>query len=443
MKRIQLSDHFTYSRLICFVLPSIAMMIFTSVYIIVDGLFISNFSGKIAFAAINLIYPAFAVLASFGLMIGSGAAAIVALTLGEGRKKEANRYFSMFIYIAIGSGSLLAVLGYVFLRPIAVLLGAQGKVLENCIIYGRWLLWANPFLMLQYIFQIFFVVAEKPRLGLYVTVAAGLTNVVLDGWWVAALGYGVGGAALATAASQVVGGLVPILYFAGKNNSLLRLGKTSFYGRIFLKACGNGFSEFLSNTSVQFVAMLYNYRLIRMVGESGVVAYGVLTYLCFIFASVFMGYSMGIAPAVSFHYGAENPSELKNLVGKSLRLISCAAVFMGVFSFLLAPFTTSIFVGYDKELYDLTLHGTHLYDLCFLLMGYNIYTSSLFTALNNGRISAAVSFLRALVLQVIFIHLLPELLGLDGVWLATVFAEGTACIISFFFLITGRKKYQY
>ena len=440
---IQLSDHFTYTRLLRFVIAPIAMMIFTSIYGVVDGLFVSNFVGKTQFAALNLIMPLLIVLGAVGFMLGTGGTAIVAKTFGMGDKARANEYFSLLIYTTVISGIVLAVLGIVFSRPVALLLGATEDMVDYCVLYANIVLSAFPFFMLQNIFQSFFITAEKPRLGLYVTVLAGCMNMVLDALFVAVFEWGLAGAAAATALSQFTGGAIPLVYFSLKNSSTLRLGKTRFYGKMLLDACINGSSEFMTNVSASVVTMLYNFQLMRFAGQNGVAAYGVIMYVGFIFAAIFIGFVIGSSPVVSFHYGAENIEELQSLFKKSLRIILVMAISMVVLSIVLAVPLSSLFVGYDLELYEITLRGFIIFALGYLVSGFNIFGSSFFTALNNGGVSAAISFMRTLVFQVSTILILPELFALDGIWIATVIAEVLSLAVTVIFLVTMRKRYNY
>lgn len=440
---IKLSDHFTYGKLIRFVFPSIVMMIFTSIYSVVDGLFVSNFVGKTPFVAVNLIYPVIMILGAVGFMLGTGGTAVVAKTLGQGERETANRYFSMLVYAAFGAGVLLAAVGIPLLEPLARWLGAQGEVVGYCVLYGTIILVAMPCFMLQFLFQSFFVTAEKPKLGLGITVAAGLTNMVLDALFVAGFHWGLAGAAIATAMSQVVGGIVPVIYFARRNTSLLRLGKTRLYGRVLLRSCTNGMSELLSNISASIVTVLYNFQLLRLAGDNGVAAYGVIMYVAFFFAAVFIGYSVGSAPLVSYQFGAENDVELKNLYRKSLVFVSISGISMLLLSLLLSGPLSKLFVGYDAALYALTVRGFRFYGISFLLSGFNIFGSSFFTALNNGAVSGAISFLRTLVFQCICILVLPALFGVDGIWSAVIVAEGMSLVVTGAFLAKYRKRYHY
>ncbi len=443
--KIQLSDHFTYGKLIRFTLPSIAMMIFTSIYGVVDGFFVSNFAGKTPFSAVNLIMPFLMILATVGFMFGTGGAAIVAKTFGEGDGEKANRYFSLFVYTAFALGVLFTILGIVFIRPVSAFLGAEGELLENCVVYARIILAAMPFYVLQLLFQSFFPAAEKPQLGLAVTVSAGLTNMVLDAVLVILLPqeYKLAGAAIATAMSQFVGGVVPLFFFFRKNSSILRLGKTSFDGKAILKACTNGSSEFMSNVSMSVVGMLYNIQLLKYAGENGVAAYGVMMYVSMIFSAAFIGYSIGVAPVVSYHNGAQNYKESKGLLGKSLAMIGLFGLGMVAAAELSALPLAKIFVGYDPELMALTLSGFRIFALSFLFMGFAIFASGFFTALNDGLTSALISFLRTVVFQTAAVLILPLIWEIDGVWISIVVAEAMAVAISGAFLVTKRKKYHY
>lgn len=441
--KIQLSEHFTYKKLLRFVLPSIVMMIFTSIYGVVDGLFVSNYVGKTAFAAVNLVMPLLMMLSALGFMMGTGGSAIVAKTLGQGDKERANRYFSMMVYVTVVGGVVLTLLGLVFLRPIVTALGAEGEMIGECLIYGRISLASLTFFMVQNVFQSFFVAAEKPHLGLGVMVAAGVTNMVLDYLFIAILGWGIAGAATATAAGETVGGIVPLIYFFRKNTSLLRLTKTKIKGKILLKACTNGSSELMTNLSMSLVNMLYNVQLMRLAGEDGVAAYGVIMYVNFIFLATFIGYSIGSAPIVGYHFGAQNHYELKNLFRKSMRLIGGWGVLLMLLAFALSGPLAQFFVGYDAELLAMTSHGLRLYALAFLVSGFNIYGSAFFTALNNGLVSAVISFLRTLVFQMAAVLILPRLLGLNGIWLAVLVAELLALGVTLQFFIRKKKVYHY
>lgn len=441
--KINLSDHFDLSRLLRFVLPSIVMMIFTSIYSVVDGFFVSNFAGKTPFAAVNLIMPVIMVLSAVGFMLGTGGSAIVSKTLGEGDGKRANDYFSMFVYTAIAIGALLAAAGIIFMPKIARSIGADGEMLPMCVVYARIILISLPFSMLQNIFQSFMVTAQKPHIGLGVTAAAGVTNIVLDFVLVGVFRLGITGAAAATALSQAVGGAVPLVYFFVKNSSLLRLGRSKFNAGVFLKACTNGSSELLTNLSVSLVSMLYNFKLLALEGENGVAAYGAVMYVQYIFMAIFFGYSVGTAPITGYNYGAGNKAELKNLFKKSLYIVGVTGVLMAVLSFSLAPPLAKLYVGYDSGLYALTVRGFRLFAISFLMCGISIFGSSFFTALNNGAVSAAISFLRTVVFQVAAVLILPTFLGTDGIWLSISAAETGALIVTAVFFVKMRRRYDY
>lgn len=440
---IQLSDHFTYKKLFRFCLSPIVMMIFTSVYGVVDGLFVSNFVGKIPFAAINLVMPFIMILGGVGFMVGTGGSAWVAKTLGEGHKQDACRYFTMMIKLTVILGVLLSAVGIALMRPISCLLGATDAMMDDCVVYGRIVLFFNTAFMLQNVFQTFLTTAEKPKLGLAATVAAGVTNMALDALFIAVFRWGVAGAALATGFSQCVGGILPLIYFLRPNGSLLRLTKTKMEGMILIKSCINGSSELMSNISASLVSVLYNFQLLKFAGENGVAAYGTLMYIQFIFIAVFIGYTIGTSPVVSYHYGAQNHGELKSLLRKSYLLMSIAGAVMMILAIVLAGPLAKIFVGYDADLFAMTKRAFQLFSFSFLLAGVNIFTSAFFTALNNGGISAAISFLRTLVFQMLSVLILPIFFKLDGIWLAITVAEVFALIISLTFLFANRKKYHY
>lgn len=440
---IKLSDHFSYRRLLRFTLPSIIMMLFTSIYGVVDGLFVSNFAGKTPFAAINFIMPFLMILGTLGFMFGTGGSALVSKTMGEGEREKANQLFSMIVYISIACGIVLSVLGILLIRPIAALLGAEGDLLENCVLYGRIILITLTAFILQMEFQSFFVAAEKPGLGLVATIAAGVTNMVLDALFIAVFKWGLVGAATATAISQTVGGIVPLIYFFRPNASLLRLGKTKFDGKALFKTCTNGSSELMSNISMSLVSMLYNIQLMKYAGEDGVAAYGVLMYVNLVFLAVFIGYAIGTAPVIGYHYGADNHTELKSLLRKSFVIIGAFSICMLALSISLAKPLSTVFVSYDKVLYDMTVRGFYIYSFSFLFAGVAIFGSSFFTALNNGLISALMSFLRTLVFQIAAVMLLPLVWELDGIWISIVVAEFMACVVTLILLALNKKRYQY
>lgn len=476
--RIQLSEHFTYQKLLRFSLPTIAMMIFTSIYGIVDGFFVSNYVGKTAFAAVNLIMPYLMIQGCFGFMIGTGGGALVAKTLGERKRETADRYFTMLVWFTVMSGVLISVISILIMRPVVLFLGAEGAMVQECMIYGVIMSAFNAAFMLQYFFQSFFVVAEKPNLGFGITMAAGITNIVLDAMFIAVFHWGVAGAAIASVIGQCVGGVLPLLYFgrrredaqdgrrkgAGecpgntgeenrktrkqakhifRNTSLLQLTKTKMEPAVVVRTCANGSSELMSNISSSVVGMLYNFQLMKYAGENGIAAYGVVMYTQMIFFAIYIGYAVGTSPIVSYHYGAGNHGEMRSLLRKSLLLMAGTGIVMMLSAQASASVLSGIFVGYDEELLEITIHAFLIFACSYLLSGVNIYASSFFTALNNGGISAAISFLRTLVFQTGAVILLPLLFGIDGIWWAVTVSEVMACLISVMFLVAKRKRYHY
>lgn len=440
---IRLSDHFTYKRLFRFVLPTIVMMIIGSVYSIVDGFFVSNFVSKNAFAAVNLIMPIVMAVGSFGFMIGSGGSALVAKTLGEGDREKANRTFSMLIYALIAFGIFISIVGYIFMPQISKLIGADDTLIDDCIIYGRILLIGNTAFMLQICFQSFLIVAEKPKMGLVLSIAGGVTNIVLDYLFIVVFKWGILGAAIATALGQTISGIVPLIYFMRENDSLLRLTKAKLDKKSLAKSCANGSSEMVTNLSTSFVSILYNFQLMAFAGADGIAAYGVIMYVNFIFIGFFVGFSVGSSPIVSYHYGAENHDELKGLFKKSLVIISIAATIMVVLAQVLALPLSKIFVGYDADLLDMTCNAFRLYSTSFLICGFNIFGSGFFTALNDGVLSAVISFLRTLVIQIAAVMLLPMILGINGIWIALTVAEALTLIVTISLFAANKSKYHY
>lgn len=441
--KIKLSDHFTYSKLLRFVFPSIIMMIFTSIYGVVDGLFVSNFAGKTAFASINLVMPFVMILGGIGFMIGTGGTALVSKVLGEGKKEKANKIFTMMIIFTLLLGTLLSVIGVFSMPWVADFLGATEEMMADCILYGRIVTGFTVAFMLQNVFQSFLIAAEKPKLGLLATVLAGVTNMALDAIFIIVFKWGVAGAAIATGLSQCVGGIFPLIYFSRDNSSLLRLTNTKLEIKPILNACGNGSSELMSNISSSVVSMIYNFQLMKYVGEDGVSAYGVLMYVQFIFVAIYIGYAIGCAPITGYHFGAQNHVELKNMLRKSAFLSAISGIVLTILAIVLSSPLAKLFVGYDEELYELTRHAFSLFAYSFLLAGFNIFTSSFFTALNNGAVSAAISFMRTLIFQTLSVLILPIFLGVDGIWLAITVAEVFAFILSLIFLFAKREKYHY
>lgn len=440
---IQLSEHFTYKKLMAFTLPSIGMMIFTSIYGIVDGIFVSNFVGKTSFAAVNLIMPFLMIFSTIGFMVGTGGSALISMKMGEGKRDKANEIFSMLVVGSGIVGAILGILGIVFLRPISIALGATEAMLHDCVVYGRIMLAVLPCFILQCEFQNFCVTAEKPKMGLGITVAAGMTNIVLDALFVAAFQWGIIGAAVASATSQFVGAVIPMIYFARKNKSALKLCKFVYDGNALLRTCTNGASELVSNLSMSVVNMLYNLQLMRFAGEDGVAAFGVIMYANFIFIGVFFGYSAGVAPVVGYHYGAGNHKEMQSLLKKSLVIMTGFSLILTVAAEFLAGTLSGIFVGYDLQLLELTTRAFMIYSISFVFMGYNIFGSAFFTALNNGAVSALISFLRAFVFQILFILLLPMIWGLDGIWFAVTAAELLSLGVTIACFTKNKNRYKY
>lgn len=440
---LQLSDHYTLPRLLRFTLPSVSMMVFTSVYLVIDGFFVSNYVGKTALAAVNMVYPIIMIIGSIGFMFGSGGSALTAAMLGEGENERAKKTFTLMYFFPMAIGLLISIPAFILLPYICTLMGADGELLSYCSIYGRVLISTVVLFIVQMESQIFFVTAERPKLGLVATVLGCGTNIVLDWLFCAVFRWGIKGAAAATAISQAVGGLIPLLYFTFAKNNKLHFVKTKLDWKAIRKSASNGFSELLSNTSSSIVAMLFNFQLMRIVGEDGVAAYSVLMYVNMVFLASFIGFSSGSSPLISFNYGSENHRELKGLFKKISMLIIVTSVIMLLLSFILAKPLSYIFVGYDKDLFDMTVRAFYIYAFSFLFAGINIFASSFFTALNNGKISAILSFLRTFILPCTLVMILPQILNLDGIWATLVVAEAIAFFVSLAYLVTMRKRYHY
>ncbi len=441
---IKLSDHFTYRKLINFCIPPIIMMVFTSIYSVVDGFFVSNFAGQVSFNAVNLIFPFIMIMGGVGFMIGSGGTALIGKTLGQGNREKANQYFTMIVMLTVGIGLVLTIIGVTCIRPVARLLGAEGATLEDCVFYGRIVLSFIVCFMLQNVFQVVLPLAERQKLGLIFNLAGGITNIILDALFVGVFRWGIVGAGFATGISETIAGILPIFYFLSKRNtSLLHLVKTKFEIKPMLQACGNGISELFSNISGSIVSIVYNWQLLTYAGANGVSAYGVLMYVQFIFIAIFIGFTIGSSPVISYHYGAENHDELKSLLHKSLSLNLLVGIVMAILAFCFATPFTQIFVGYNPELMTMTAHAFRIISINFVIIGVNIFISSFFTALNNGIVSAVISVLRTLGFKLLAAVLLPLWLGVEGIWLSITFAEMMALIISLTFLFIKRKKYHY
>lgn len=441
--KIQLSDHFTYKKLIKFTLPTIIMMIFSSIYGVVDGIFISNVVGNDAFAAVNLIWPAIMIFASLGYMFGTGGSALVSKVLGEGDKEKANKYFSMIMYIEIIVGIVLSVIGIIFIEPLARLLGATKELMPYCVIYGRIILIGLTAFLVQDSIQSFVIVAEKPKFGLYISIVCGVCNMILDYVLMYVFKMGIHGAALATVISQFIGAGVPLIYFARENNSLLRFTKVKFELKPIIKSCTNGSSEMVSCLSRSLVDVLYNFQLMKYAGPDGVSSYGIIMYVGFIFIGVYLGYSIGTAPIIGYNYGAQNEKELKNVLKRSIKILGISAIVLTGLAEILAKPLANIFVSYDKELLEMTINAIRLYSISYVISWINIYASSFFTALNNGLASAIISFLRTFIFQIAMIYILPVFWGLDGIWLAVVLAELLSLIASIGIFIKNKDKYRY
>ena len=440
---IQLSDHFTYRKLSAFVLPTIAMMVLTSMYTMVDALFISHFVGEIALAAVNFVFPVIMLLGGLGFMLGTGGTALVAKTFGQGDNDRARRYFTQVTLLAALLGGAMAGIGILFLPQMCILLGGTDKLMPDAVLYGRVMLGFLPCCILQCTFQALVVAAEKPKMAFWLSVAGGVTNLALDLLFVVFFGWGLAGAALATGLSQAVAGLIPVVYFFFPNNSLLRFVRTRLELRPMLQACSNGASELVTGISASFIGMLYNYQLLQYYGEEGVAAYGVVMYVAFLFGSIIFGYDLGCNPLFAYNHGAENHAELRNLFRKSLVLITGAGIILCASALLFSSPLAYLFVGYSAELTELAKYAFCVFSVYFALHGYNIFASGLFTAMNNGFISALIAFSRTFLFQSVAVLLLPLLFGAGGIWWSAAVAEVSTLCISVYLVLRFRSRYGY
>lgn len=439
-----LGGHYGARRLFISSLPLIGMMVLISIYSIVDGLFVSNLVGTTAFAALNLIWPAIGLVGALGLMVGTGGAALVSKTLGEGDEPRANRYFSMFVEFILLLSVVLAVPLLVWMEPLAVAIGAEGEMVRQCAIYGRICAAGMPAFMMQMGIQPFFMVAGRPRMGTWISLVSGLLNIGLDALFIIVCGWGLAGAAAGSMLACCFGGFYPLWYFSSRfNRSSLAFKATGFEFGPLAKACSNGLSEFVGNISFNIVSMCYNWQLMRFYGENGVAAYSVILYLGFIFVAVYSGYNMTVTPLVGFNFGAGNKRELRSLLRHSLTLMLVLGVLLAGTAELLAGPAARLFVGYDSELTALTVHATRLYAPSFLITGLTLFVSAWFTGLNNGPVSALASFSRTFVFELSCVFLLPVLLGVNGIWLSAPAAEILSLFLGAALLLRFRSRYGY
>ena len=441
MKEINLSDHFTYQKLLLFAMPTIGMILISITYDVVDGYFTSNYIGKTAFSAVNIVYPFQLLLSMVGYMFGTGGSALIASQLGNGNTEKANQYFTMIIRVAIAVGLLLAVLGMIFLPWVASLIGATPEILKYGVPYGRTLFVFLPIMIVGYAFQSLLITAEKPQFGFYLSIANLLSNIVFDYLFIVHFGWGMIGAAAATGIGACLNGIVPLIYFMRPNSSRLRFIRCKTELKPLLKACSNGASEMVNDMATSFIFVLYNYQLLRMIGEDGVAAYGVIIFVEGIFASFFYGFALEATTVVGYNFGAKNYTELKSLLKKGNALNFGFGIVMTILCIVCAPMVAQIYVGYDEEVYRLSIHAMQLYALAFLFQGFNEFSSAYFTGLNNGKVSAIIAFSKTFIIQTAAIMLLPMFLGIEGLWLAQAVAEFTACLVGLYFYITHKHEY--
>ena len=446
---IHLSDHFTYKKILRFTIYPILMMLITSIYWIVDGFFISNYVGPSAFAGVNLIFPVVMIVACIGFMFGSGGAALVSKKLGEGDSDGANKTFSLITYVTLGTGLILSLIFFFLVRPIAMGFASINQVeaseamIDSAEVYGRIMVGGVFLYIMQGYFHSFFSVNEKSSLGFLFTLISGLTNMLLDYLLIGVFRAGVVGAACASLSGMFISAVGPFLYFRFGKNNLIKLGKPRWNLNEITQSIANGSSEFVSNVSGSIVTIVFNVQLLKYIGEVGVSAYGIIGYVCFVFFAIFIGYSIGIAPVIGYNYGAKNPVELTNVLRKSFVIISVSGVAMTLLSAGLADPITRIFSAGVGELHTLGVRAMRIFSICYLMAGFSMFGSSFFTALNNGLISALISFCRTLVFQLGSVFVLPLIVGVDGIWFSIIVAEFLSMVMTIIFISARRRKYGY
>lgn len=442
-KSYDISERLNLPRLFLACVPMILMMISISIYSVVDGFFVSNFAGKIQFAAVNLIYPFIMVVGSLGFMMGTGGTALVAKKMGEGKTEEAKKLFFNCFVVTVALGVVFSSI-FVFLLPkIAEGLGADEAMLPYCVDYGRILILGITFFNLQNMFQPFFAASGRPGLGFAITIGAGVANIVFDAIFVAGAGWGCVGAAWGTVIGQVVGGFLPVIYYFAKNKSALRLVPAKMQWGAIFKMGANGLSEFVSQIAVSVLSMIMNVLLMKHYQENGVSAYGIICYVWLIFAATFIGLCMGISPRISYVYGEKNKPELRRLTQRALALF----IFAGLFEFIMAEALTVplsyAYAGYDEGLRQLTCHASFIYSIIYLALGINMFGSSFFTALNNGLVSALLSFARLMLFEAVSVYLCSLFWQGDGIWWGVVIGEALGFVMNFLVIFIHGKRYGY
>ncbi len=425
-----------WSKTLKFAVPSIAMMMFISTYSLVDGAFVSNFVGTDALASINILMPLASLLTGMGFMFATGGSAYVANLLGKGEAERANRSFSEIALVSLLISSALAVFGFAFMDPLVGLMGADETLSAGSAEYGRAYIAFAPFVFLQFVLIQFLIVAERPGMSFALSVAGGLTNLVLDWLFICVFGMGLTGAAIASGIGSAVPSLVCIaLFFRGRMS--LRFSSPSRDPSVIVSVCSNGMSEMASELAGGLVVLCYNTVMMRYMGPDGVSAITIVSYAHFLALAAAIGYSNGVAPVMSYDYGKGDRPAMGELFRISMAFIGCLSVVTFAIMEIFASNIAEFFAG-DSSVTDIMVSGAAIYSIGFLFMCVNVYASSLFTSLSNGRVSAAISVIRSVVLLVPLILLLPEAFGIDAIWFALPLTEFlTACVSVAFILRLG------
>ena len=437
-----ISKDFGFFSLLQFALPTMVMMVFMSLYTIVDGIFLSRLVGSNALSALNIVFPIINILMAIGIMLATGGSAVIAKKLGEGKEEEARRDFTFLIVAGVAGGLLMMAIGTIFLEELCKVLGSTKILLGDCKTYLQISLFFAPACMLQLLFQTFFVTAGRPNIGLTMTILGGVTNILMDYVLMGPAQMGIAGAALATGFGQLVPAIIGLLYFSFSRHSLFfTMPKADF--KMLLQSCMNGSSEMVSNLSSAIITYLFNIIMLRLLGEDGVAAITIVLYGQFLFNALYLGFSMGVAPVISFNYGSGNRQLLQKVYGICLKFVPVSSLIVAILALLFTPVIVGIFTSREEGIYEIAVHGFFLFSFNYFLAGMNIFASAMFTALSNGKISAIISFARTFIFIAICIILLPFVLGVNGVWIAVPVAEFLTLFLSCFYLIHYKKVYGY
>lgn len=432
----------TWKHILKFAAPTIAMTVFMSFYTMVDGLFVSNLIGTNALSAINLTAPVIQVVTAVSTMLATGGSAVIMKKMGEQKVSEAREDFTFLILVNAAVGFVMCALGYLAMGPVFSGMNLSAAVAGYCVEYlSRYLLFTVPILLMNN-FTLYMIASEKAALSLVCSVTGGVLNMVLDYVFIGVLDMGIGGAAVATGMGYSVTAVVGLFVFSRKT-SLLHFRKPVPRVKVLVNAASNGCSEMATALVTGIITMMFNWTMLRYVGENGVAAVTIIMYVLMFVSSLYTGYSYGVAPMISYYHGEENHGKLKTLIGISLKVIACISVLSLAASFALTKPLVSVFARPDNPVYDLAVTGNRICAIALIFIGFNIFASGMFTALSNGVVSAVLAFSRSFVFMLITMLVLPLFLGVSGIWLATPAAELMALVLSAGMFWKHRKTYGY